>query len=52
MGILAHRLHICICVAVGIHRDASILSVSSESPSTGSASTRLYQSNSMWVVDY
>ena len=37
---------------VGINRDATTESVLSESPSTGSASTRLYRSHCMCVVDY
>ena len=52
MGILARRIHICICVAVGINRDASTERVLSESTSTGSASTRLNRSHRMCVVDY
>ena len=45
MGTLAQRIHICICVAVGISRDASTESVLSESPSTGNA-------HCICVVDY
>ena len=33
MGTWAHRIHICICIAVGINGDASTQSVLGESPS-------------------
>ena len=49
---MAHRIHICICVAVGINRDASTISVLSESPSTGSASTKLYVCSRLLDLDF
>ena len=36
----------------GINRDASTEGILSESPSTGSASPKLYRSHCMYVVDY
>lgn len=52
VGTLAHRIHKCICVAVGVNRDVSTESALDESPSTGSASTRLYRLYCMCVVNY
>lgn len=52
VGTLAHRFHICICVAVDINGDASTDNVLGESPSTESASTTLYRSHCMCGIDY
>ncbi len=52
VSILTNCIHICICIAVDGNRDVSSKSVLGESLSTWSASTRLYSSYCICVVDY